>query len=764
MEKKKYYGCIKNIEDSLDKGEIDCETALEEVEKLYAYKPVSLKLQSLKCKILLKRGDAENVIKSYAESFSKNSKNEDNIELWEMLIDAYEKKGMQELARYNSYAKSRLKEDKNIEIFDSELASVKKCFVENEETLEILKKLENSYFETGNIIFAFCVNIYISVKYGKDKTSKLKYLGFANLAYFEERVQKQTPIIMIVERNNRYDYDIASYILSKMDVPVYIIDEAIEMDEEFSLMDSVKVSFDNMEKYEDCIVIPAISKVIDDKYLGDNIPYLVNEICKTMTSNDFAMIVTKNEMLEKLRIQQDLKKRFDRLSEYYADYLEDKVGFGWCGDYYEYIGLLYNEDVKKAVEKTPEVEFSIVIPVRNTSDTLLYTLQTCIEQEFDGKYEIVLSDNSVEGNTGVYDVYKKINNDRIKYYKTPRDLSLTKSFEYAFLKTCGKYIIPIGADDGIFPWTLRILHQVWEKSNEKVNILMWDRGFYAWPGFNGGQENQFVIPAFYEKNKINGVLNRAEDFLVTLKANPSAMYGIPNTYINSGFKREYMKVLYEKIGALWNGYSQDIYQGIANLSIETQILRLKYPLTIAGMSTSSTGAICNNVGNNSKDSHESYETLKGNRNLCQKIITKGEALIPYVGTDVAGMYRSIENFIQKGCITKEFYKGIDEIKTMFINCYQTLSIKNEKFEMLLIDGYEIAKKRGESLKKWYEECILGNLNRCEYFDSKEEEIRYKSKCYKEGFTDCGGMEIDASRFNVSNIYEATKLFKEFLKF
>jgi glycosyltransferase involved in cell wall biosynthesis len=84
-------------------------------------------------------------------------------------------------------------------------------------------------------------------------------------------------------------------------------------------------------------------------------------------------------------------------------------------------------------------------------------LKTCIEQEYDGDYEIVLSDNSVEGHNVAYETYKKLNSDKIKYYKTPRDFNLTKSYEYAYLQTKGKYIISIGADDALLPWALSIL-------------------------------------------------------------------------------------------------------------------------------------------------------------------------------------------------------------------------------------------------------------------------------------------------------------------
>lgn len=63
-------------------------------------------------------------------------------------------------------------------------------------------------------------------------------------------------------------------------------------------------------------------------------------------------------------------------------------------------------------------------------------------------------------------------------------------------------------------------------------------------------------------------------------------------YINSGFKRSYMKTLLEKTGRLWDGICQDIYMSIVNILINDHILNIRYPLTIAGMTGRSIGATC----------------------------------------------------------------------------------------------------------------------------------------------------------------------------
>ena len=50
------------------------------------------------------------------------------------------------------------------------------------------------------------------------------------------------------------------------------------------------------------------------------------------------------------------------------------------------------------------------------------------------------------------------------------------------------------------PYTLTEINKIMEKYPEE-DIIQWERGFYAWPGFNDGQQNEFVIPRKYNKLK-----------------------------------------------------------------------------------------------------------------------------------------------------------------------------------------------------------------------------------------------------------------------
>jgi glycosyltransferase involved in cell wall biosynthesis len=71
---------------------------------------------------------------------------------------------------------------------------------------------------------------------------------------------------------------------------------------------------------------------------------------------------------------------------------------------------------------------SIVIPTRERSATLKFTLKTALDQT-DGDYEIVVSDNFSQDETER--VVLEFQDPRIKYVNTGRRLSMSDNYEFA---------------------------------------------------------------------------------------------------------------------------------------------------------------------------------------------------------------------------------------------------------------------------------------------------------------------------------------------
>ena len=768
MKRQEYEKALTALERQIDHSEAITEIMVEKLNELYEYKPVSNFWHRLKCKLYIKQGRAEEIAYTYEDMVCRESKSKDNIKLWQEYIHSLISCDRLWEANQQKYMMTRLLQDRTADQIDKELNADREKFVAGNESLELLTCLEEKFYVSCDIMMAYFVFLYRVSLYPDtfDLEKKQKYMSFDNMTYLTERIEAKDTIIIISDKKRTVDYDVLVYLLNRLGIKPYFIGETIEIEEEFSLKDSVAVSMENRQELEDCIYIPAISQKVNGGFGDTNIPYIVDNICSQSTDKDFAMVIANNRLQEKLRGKEGLAKRYERLSDRMASYTEDKIGFGWAGDYYTYISNLYGYDVRESVDRQAECDFSIVVPVRNATETLYYTLKTCVEQEYEGSYEVVLSDNSVDGDDAAYTIYKKLNDKHIRYCKTPRQLRLAKSYEYAYLQTKGKYIIPIGADDALFPWTLSTLSYVWNREEVKSQwILSWVRGFYAWPGFNGGQENQLTIPGFYKKGNIQCSIERSSEYFEMLKKNPSYMYALPNMYINSAFKRDYMQVLYEKTGRLLDGYSQDIYMGVQNLMLNENFLYIKYPLSIAGMSSSSVGATTSRMSrsNDSKDI-KNVNLLNGGQGLNCLAIAEYIEYVPWVGSDVSDMYLQMYYLIEKGIVPANLVSDNDQMN-MFVKCFESISKLDDKLENHIEVGRYSASLRGTKFLSWYEQnyqqICRGELIK---YSQKQKDIDFAKKRYVEGFSENGGVVLDASRFGVTNVYEAVQLFKDFLHF
>lgn len=767
MKREKYSIELNKLERLIENSDIITEEILDRLKQLYEYKPVTNVWHRLKCKAYIKCGRAKEIASAYEKMICLYSKSENNIALWKEYINSLMACGKIYEAKRYRYMMGKLLNDSECEKDEEKLAEYKGKIIEEGDSEELLIAVEEYFYITGDRIAAYIIYLYRIHIYPNSikDDDEIKYDGITNKQYIKECIESKETIIIVSDDARKDNYEIISYILSVLGIKVFMIGETITSEGDFRLDSSVSISIDNSEEFEDCTYIRAISRK-NGTLEETNISYIIDYICKNKTENDFVLVIANNRYQEEFRTHKVFAKRYEKLSNRMPKYMSDTIGIGWAGDYYTYISRLYKKDVREWINRETEYDFSIVIPVRNATDTLFYTLKTCIEQDYQGKYEVVLSDNSMEGHDVAYEIYKKLNDPHIKYYKTPCSLTLTKSFEFACLQTKGKYIISLGADDGILPWTLSILYQAWEDKNiGSNNILKWERGFYAWPGFNGGQENQFCIPKFYRKNNVSCSYEMSENYLKNIFCEPSYMYVLPNMYINSGFKREHIKKLYEKTGRLWDGFSQDIYMGVTNLMIMDKIVNISYPLTIAGMSSSSIGATCNSNSKNVVEYDKKNINIAnyGENNSCVVFLDSIDNM-PYIGTDVGDLYASIY-YLNNKRIGKEMFNQEKDIKTAFLKIYNSVSVLDDKLETYIELGKHAAMLRGEEFLNWFNTEIANVLlnDKIKYSD-EDKAIDYKKKKFIEGYDDCGGVILDASRFGVQNIYEAVQLFKSFLRF
>lgn len=268
-------------------------------------------------------------------------------------------------------------------------------------------------------------------------------------------------------------------------------------------------------------------------------------------------------------------------------------------------------------------------------------------------------------------------------------------------------MLSLGSDDALLPWALEELDKL-RKQYPDENIIQWERGFYAWPGFNGGQQNQFIIPGKYQKNDFCPKYLNRQFYLNSLFTDSNRMYILPNLYLNSGCRREYLRTILSKTGRLFDGICQDIYMGIVNITINEKILNIEYPLVIAGMSDNSMGAKANLIYKLSADETDFLNDLKYTANIGGYCPSPYECLMPEVTTDKSSLYNCILRMIARGVILESDLEYID-FRKWFLDVYRQMDIRDPMFDKKIHYFRYTASMHGEKFLQWFDETIYLSL-------------------------------------------------------
>lgn len=636
-------------------------------------------------------------------------------------------------------------------------------FIGHPKSPEAAGRLLDFYFIFHNTILFCLLENYMRNKGIPFPFRRDWFLDFPNNGYLTENLETdaEVPFILVEdEASDGLDEKITYYILQEFSKKVYYIKAPIvfEIDHVINIEDTVAASMDAVEVSEGIYTIYPAAVTCKGEDLGDNREYLLNHILQNDLEQQNAVILTSGTLMDNLCRQPILKKNLERLYGFVSPPLESQMAFGWAGNYLSYISQVHDTDAAKLLAQPAECSYSIIIPARNSAGTLRYTLMSCLNQRYQGNYEIVLSDNSTPGNTEVYQLYKELDDSRIKYYRTPREYNLSRSFEFAFLHAKGEFLLSLGSDDALLPWTLEVLEEL-RKTYPDEDVIQWERGFYAWPGFNGGQQHQFVIPRGYQKGSFGPEYFTRQFYFGSIFNNSDQMYLLPNLYLNSGCRRDYLKKILAKTGRLFDGICQDIYMGVVNAAINEKILNIRYPLTIAGMSGGSMGAKANMVYELKEDEAEFLNDLKKTANIGGYCASVYERMMPEVTTDKSSLYNCILRMIARGVIAESDLEHFD-FRKWFLDVFCQMDIRDPLFDKKVHYFRYTASLHGEEFLKWFDENIYHKaLTPRKIDEEKLAGIRQK-KCYKEGTDSYGGQTLDASKYEVYNVYDASLLFEK----
>jgi len=584
-----------------------------------------------------------------------------------------------------------------------------------------------------------------------------------NMDYLREMLKINSLFIIVASQDDNTLYELIACYLAKMDKKVVYIHKPLKVnvDGPINIQNTLEISIENKEESRNCITFTPVELWHEEKYIGDNRELIINYATENYSESKLSTILCSGKMMNELTCRESLRKNTQRLYNFRFDFCEDNMVFGWHGDYLAYISLVYNEDTKSLIHKVAEKKFSIVVPARNSADTLRYTLQTCLNQTYKGDYEIIVSDNSTGQNASVYQLCKELNDDRIIYLNTPRDLHLPKSFEFAYIHAKGEYIFSVGSDDGLLPWALDEIDKITKKYPEEY-IIHWDRGFYAWPGFNGEQENQFIYPREYDKDGYEIYYRDGMDYLAEVLVHPEAMYGMPTLYVNSCFKREYFDVLLEKTGRLWDGVCQDLYMGVVSSVINRRILYVKFPMSVLGLSKASVGVNSNKSVDTDEEFKKITEQQKLDGNIGGYCSSYYERFCPTTMTDTYSLIISLLRMVSLGLISESWITDVFPWKDWYIHLAVELDITDVAFDKKLHQMRYCAKQLGDDFLKWFDEGIYEVKTRPVYMDSNDEKIKENGPIYRKGRADTGGYILDASDYGVKNILGAVQLFADIM--
>ena len=377
------------------------------------------------------------------------------------------------------------------------------------------------------------------------------------------------------------------------------------------------------------------------------------------------------------------------------------------------------------------LRLSVVIPTRERAGTLLATLKTVVTQDYKN-LQIVVSDNNSVDNTK--EVVESFHDPRIVYTNTGRRLGMSSNWEHGLSYVDGDYVMFLGDDDGLLPNACSDVALILCKL--KSDALIWLKPDYNWPC------------SFSAANKIsikfgNSILRIKSKMVLRAMAYGYSGYGrLPIIY--SGFvSTSVIRQVIKKTGKFFCSVTPDIYSGIA---IASQIGYYHYslrPFSINGGSSQSNGQSINRSDSFSKIFFEESD-LSINKK------------IPVIR---GSMHSSVaEAFLQAQeleLIGKPKLKDRRYFELIFADLARLRNIEaREKgfTEFCLLDIPSSLRKRVKTIELTSANVFINNMQ------APPEELICTSALILQN----GHIDLDASKFNVFDVFDACRLISNIL--
>lgn len=627
---------------------------------------------------------------------------------------------------------------------------------------ESLRALSIEYYVTRNTLFSFVLMMawcsltghredcedYILYDAGQP-CSHPTYSG--NYSYLARMLTDGSSyaFLLLADGQNVSDMETLAVALRVLGQQVILLRECDDVRAAESVHAYAQMAVQEAQVVGDRIEVVAGKCCIRDGQIVDGVSAVIRLLARSIEQVPPLIVFAADGRMAELHERTALAGDIQRMSVCLPPPFSYAGAFAWVGGYLGYVSYLYGASAADLLAQPPECDFSIVIPVRNTADTLRYTLQTCLAVDYDGTYEIVVSDNSDEGCTAVRALCEELDDPRIRYYRPPVPLWLDKSFEFAFLHARGEFIFSIGADDGVYPWALTYLRRaLTEYPNEP--FFSWTRGFYTWPDFAPYERGIIGVPLYDADQPARYMqYGLACDTQHILHHIDEIFYALPLFYINSGFRRSYLTSVLHRTGRMLDGAAQDSYIGAVNFLLNDHAIQLLCPLTVAGMSGHSIGA--NTILSEEDMMMEAKRLVPPrslHKNFGEYVMRDHEWRFPYIDTaDKIGFYLSIARL----CDMDVAAVDVDE-EEAFAYFERRIYLTEASFErlygMLL---YAASRCNAELYQKYlrrYQEICVAPKHVAQSLKKFETVDKRGYMAEKEALT------LDAERFGCQNVADA----------
>jgi glycosyltransferase involved in cell wall biosynthesis len=224
---------------------------------------------------------------------------------------------------------------------------------------------------------------------------------------------------------------------------------------------------------------------------------------------------------------------------------------------------------------------SVVIPTRERCDTLMSTLRTCTDQHYD-KLEIIVSDNASADETAAR--VTSVKDERIRYFRTPRRLSMSHNWEFALSQVRGDYVTYVGDDDALVPGALGALADIIRETG--TDAVSWHWASYFWPSsIHAPSRNLLFVPAGsrLERRSAPEVLRRVLSFREGYDKLPFLYKGIVSARLIEQVRKA-------SGGTFFHSMVPDVYSAIALSLVAGDYYYSTRPYSLNGTSAASNGA------------------------------------------------------------------------------------------------------------------------------------------------------------------------------